>query len=568
MMYVKQSSRAFTLLETMLAAVLGAMVIVVALSLFSVVQRSDKRSQIKMEENLELAHAHTALARTFHMLLMSSDPRPNESETNDFLKKDDERNAADQADQEDEDATSTRVSIQPDINNPVTMMVGAEGEERRVRSQIVHLTVRDSPVLGEGDKTEEQQLMDEIMRERVLARAADRLNKRVSGKSGSSSRSENSNAAMSESMTVVEEATGGKSGSGRSKSVSGAKSSTGKNMSLRDRNKSSSGGKAGSSASEASGLSTDGDRDERTASERLDDQEEERPRAPGVRGVFEILPDGVDAGGGGGGGGGVDLRSVRLEEMGAQGVQTYSLWWRELPPIEINNDNGLSVDEKAAADADGKDAEKDKDKSKDKDKERKSSSSRSGQSAGDQIDREVQRLADASDSSGKRVRLLSGLQTCHWTAFRGRKERDKITAKYDSHLPAFVELEVVTASGRRENWIFDVAWTIGPEPGSVLAEAPDALNNGLASTGNLNGTDGTDNGTNNGTGGTDGKGNGNTDGTGNGNGNTKGIGKGGKGGKPGNDKGDGKSEQQRAIEEIQKAIRRATGGDKGGGGGK
>lgn len=515
-------SRGFTLLETVLAAVLGALVILVAFSLFTVVQRSDKRSQVKMEENLELASAHTMISRAFHYLLMSSEPRPSESETNEFLKGDDERNSADLADQEDDGAASKRFYLQPDANNPFVMTIGTDDQPRRARSQVFGLTVRFSPIPGEGDKTPEQALEEQIIHERVMLRAYERLSART-GSGSSSRRTENSNAAMSES-DVVDRATGGSDPRDR-------------RLSLRDRSGRSG---AGSSDRATSGIGSDdsalGDEnsdgpDDRTASERLDDAEAERPRAPGVRGVFEILPDGVDAGGEFTGAG---VSMVRLEE--GDGSPTYSLWWRELPPIEINDDTATSTDTGENGTSDGKDD---------------STRAREADSAGAAIDREVQRLSDASDASGKRVRLLSGLKTCHWTAFRGRKERDKLTAKWDSHLPAFVELELVTASGRRENWIFDVAWSVGPEPGSLVAQAPDALNAGV---GGVGGVDGDPNGqTGDPTG--DGKGNPTGDGKGgqdSGKGNT---GKGGKGNKGGN-----KNEptQQDINKIIDDAIKRAT----------
>lgn len=567
------SRRGFTLLETVLAAVLGLLVIVAALSLFTVVQRSDKRSQAKMEENLELASAHTMIARAFHFLLMSDQARPKESETNDFLKGDDERNSPELAEVQDDDAASKRFYLQPATDNLFMMTVGTEDQPRRACSQVFGLTLRDSPIPGGGDKTPEQAYIDQVVHERVMMRAAERLNERIGG--GSSRDSGNANAPMSESRSAGDWGDRG-----------GRNGSRDRRLSLRDRSGRES---AGSSErrGEKSGLGSDGPsgigdadsdgQDERTASERLEDAEEERPRAPGVRGVFEILPDGVDPSGELSGEG---VSTARLEE--GDGSRTYSLWWRELPPLEINNDeagpgaDGEGVgadggsDGEAAAGEGAKSREADgalrsggkrglrgSDDSARSDRTRESRGSDralgggvSG-GAGDAIDREVQRLVDSSDTTGKRVRLLSGLKTCHWTAFRGRKERDKIWAEFDVYLPAFVELEIVTASGRRENWVFDVAWTLGPEPGSLVAQAPDALNPGVGGVAGV-GDDPT---------GQPG------DPTGGGAGDPKGDGKGGAGpGKPNKGGKKGEPTQQDINKIIDDAIRRAT--QQGGGGGK
>ncbi len=575
----RAARRGFTLLETVLAAVLGLMVIVAALSLFTVVQRSDKRSQAKMEENLELASAHKTIARAFHFLLMSDQERPQEGETNEFLDNDDERNNPDLADVEDDGASSKRFYLQPDVNNPVEMTVGTEDRPRRAPSQVFGLTLRDSPIPGDGDKTPEQAWLDQVIHERVMMRASERLNERMGGRSGeagsgSSRDSGNANAPMSESRGGSDWGNG-RNGSGdlrlSLRDRSGSKGKGGSGSSDRDSDHGRSG--IGSDGSGLGGDDSDG-HDDRTASERLEDAEEERPRAPGVRGVFEVLPDGVDAAGDLTGEG---ASKVRLEA--GDGSPTYSLWWRELPPLEINNDEAdptdgnqsgadgessgaeksaesgsLKADEKSGSDSSTSRRSRGSDDSRDSSRAR---GSRAADGAGDVIDREVQRMVDSSDTTGKRVRLLSGLKTCHWTAFRGRKERDKVWAEFVGHLPAFVELEIVTASGRRENWIFDVAWTEGAEPGSLVAQAPDALNAGVGGLAGLvdelKGQVGDQ--TNDGTGKPTGDGKGGV-GTGTGKGKPN---KGGKKGEP---------TQQDINKIIDDAIRRATQQGGGGGSGK
>ncbi|MFN7022465.1 MAG: hypothetical protein ACK4WH_14210, partial [Phycisphaerales bacterium] len=193
-------------------------------------------------------------------------------------------------------------------------------------------------------------------------------------------------------------------------------------------------------------------RDDLTASERLEDVELSRPRAPGVRGVFEILPDGVEPGAG--------LAAPPSEFAATADGPTYALWWRELPPRPAREDlasEGVDVE-------DGQEGRSERD-----DRRRRA-------------DAELVALAAESEFNGKRERLLSGCRSIHWSALRGKKPRDKITALYDKELPAYVELEFETASGRREKWMFEVAWITGPEPGSVLPERADALDTIAAAT--------------------------------------------------------------------------------------
>lgn len=488
----RQLRPAFTLLETVLAVVLGSLVVLAALALFTTIDQSNRRSERQLERNMELATAHSTIARSFHMLLMSSEQPPNEKDTEEFLKRDDERNAEDALDREDEDAASTRLALQPDTRGGFTMRIGPEGRQRSARSQRVTLTLRDSPILSDGQKTPEEQAAEQIRREKYLLRGNEKLAKRIgasgssrgSSASGSSSKSGGeAGGALGEALAAADQAAGGgKSAEGRgsrraesggrtsggSRSSAGKREDGGRELALRPRGAESGRGSSG------------GSRDDRTASERLADEEEERPRAPGVRGVFELLPDGA----GDDTSDGTGLRR-RLTESD---VPTFSLWWRELPPLEIDADSDVSAGADNGEESDNSGAALSESRTRSRTGDRKADSrtaseraaaSRGGSGIGGaSVDRQVAQLANSAEGSGKRVRLLSGLTACHWTALRGRKERDKITAKFDRHLPAFVELEIVTVEGRRENWVFDVAWTVGPEPGSILPESLDPLNGG------------------------------------------------------------------------------------------
>jgi len=71
--------------------------------------------------------------------------------------------------------------------------------------------------------------------------------------------------------------------------------------------------------------------------------------------------------------------------------------------------------------------------------------------------------------------LITGLVECRWSVFAGRERRDAFQAWYANDLPAYLELEVRTASGAYANWLFEVGWLSGVElPG---AEANTTNNN-------------------------------------------------------------------------------------------
>jgi|GEM_PF-3046743 len=501
--------RGFTLLETMLALVLGAMIVMACMSLFRVMERSQVRQELRMDENIMFAHAHRVVGRVFQGLLMSEETL-GEREIEKRLDEDDARNTGDLADQPDPDAQSTRLALQPDPTTTGTMVVATERGERRVRPQSFIVTVRESPVAVGSDKSEEQSMIDDVKNavvlQRALARTGERVSKdvdalaaltdRVGGESGRSGR----NGRSSESSSID---------SGRSESRS-----DGGRVGMRERTRSGSRSGGGRSVGDAQALLDDalsGGRapsgsDDLTATERLEEQALSRPRAPGVRGVFEILPDGI-----GPDGSAIQATRRRNTDLAqSSDGPTYSLWWRELPPLAATSAGldgetlgGTTTDGETASEraADGERTTSGRTGSRTASERARETRERTRETSSNRAaaDAELVALAAESDSSGKRELLLSGLKTIHWTALRGKKPRDKITATYDKELPAYVELEIETVGGRNEKWMFEIAWVVGAEPGSEVPDQTDPLNAISANAQNGNLQDGVDANLGNGT---------------------------------------------------------------------
>lgn len=62
------------------------------------------------------------------------------------------------------------------------------------------------------------------------------------------------------------------------------------------------------------------------------------------------------------------------------------------------------------------------------------------------------------------VMLASDLTYCRWQVFDDRQRKSEIAVTFPSDLPAYIEMEVRTAGGLWENWMFEVDWALGPEP--------------------------------------------------------------------------------------------------------
>jgi hypothetical protein len=194
-----------------------------------------------------------------------------------------------------------------------------------------------------------------------------------------------------------------------------------------------------------------------------EESEEEAPLiAPGVRGVFEHIPDGIDPLGAIGPNTGLDGWKPR--ESSGLG---YTLWWREFPPPPPDDDEGADeVDENGQP------------------------ISRTDRDAASRRSREeVESDQLLQLAAARRVPLISGLRWIRWEVYRGKRFDTRTRATWTAELPAFVKVAFETLEGRTENWMFELAWSKGPEPGSEIdstsqgGRTPSGIGNGGARTG-------------------------------------------------------------------------------------
>jgi prepilin-type N-terminal cleavage/methylation domain-containing protein len=68
------------------------------------------------------------------------------------------------------------------------------------------------------------------------------------------------------------------------------------------------------------------------------------------------------------------------------------------------------------------------------------------------------------------VRLASGLAACRWRVFKDRQYLEQFVCEWADDLPAYIQLELVTAGGQQVDWIFEVGWTVGAEAGDEESE--------------------------------------------------------------------------------------------------
>ncbi|TVQ60868.1 MAG: prepilin-type N-terminal cleavage/methylation domain-containing protein [Phycisphaerales bacterium] len=85
--------------------------------------------------------------------------------------------------------------------------------------------------------------------------------------------------------------------------------------------------------------------------------------------------------------------------------------------------------------------------------------------------------------------LVTGLVLCEWRVFTNRERVTEFEAWQANELPAFIEMELRTASGTYANWLFEVGWLSGEER-RTPDEAPNGLNPNGANPGGGGGGEG------------------------------------------------------------------------------
>ncbi len=158
--------------------------------------------------------------------------------------------------------------------------------------------------------------------------------------------------------------------------------------------------------------------------------------APGVRGVFELIPDGIDPMGALGPSEGLEGWTPRLTSG-----EGYTLWWRELPPPPEPEQGDSAAADGGASQPPSRSRE----------------------------ERDAEQLALLA--AARRVPLITGLRWLRWEVFRGKRFDTRTRATWFEELPGYVKVSFQTVEGRRENWMFEVGWTNGPEPGTKVDRA-------------------------------------------------------------------------------------------------
>ncbi len=358
----RASTRAFTLLEVMLALALASMVALSAYGLFDVLRRSEQRQHVRMSEAEEVARTYRAMERAFRTLVMSNTGAPEERELQERMRE--FERAVDNDDPDPpigDDDPQPRLILRPDPTSPF-IKADVEGRRTRMKAQVLELALRAPPVLG--------------------ARPEARIF---------------------------------------------------------ETDFSADGRRGGRDARRGLEHHDPRDDDESVVEAADTEDEDETVRelpviAPGVRGVFELIPDGIDPLGAIAHNEGLD--GWRPRPTADRG---YTLWWRELPPPPPEDDE---------------EPEGERD---DEDEDRPARSL--------EVTEADQLLLLAST---RRVPLMTGLKWLRWEVYRGKRFDSRTRATWRSELPAYIKVAFETVEGRRENWMFEVGWTNGPEPGSVV----------------------------------------------------------------------------------------------------
>jgi len=353
----------------------------------------------RLETNAELAIAHSTMQRAFRSLIMTD---KGELKDDDIKKRIDQDIAGAQASGGDfaDDATTggDRFVLQPDA--------GKRGDGHAM--QTVELTITAPPIhaISAVDSTRAQEEAE--LKQMSLLRTRD------------------TNPWHASSGNVMEE---------RNRQRDAAKGDTeqdaGRIISRADRLSNASEGLTGKAA-------------DSTALSGVAAQAIDPPRAPGVRGVFELRPDDDPK-----------TRSRLAKNPDATGA--WALWWRQ-EPVQTPDPVPLP----GATDTTSKDGSK---AGKDSKTPTTTTTDRT-------------RSLDAMpglDGDAPEVKLISGLKDAYWQVYRStrgaagqRQWLPRMRAESAKELPAFIEFKFETIDGRREDWLFEITWTYGPEPGTVL----------------------------------------------------------------------------------------------------
>ncbi|MGE3107948.1 MAG: PilW family protein [Phycisphaerales bacterium] len=410
----------FTILEVMLASILGLMVILAAIGLFGSVRISNTQSEQAYASRMELALTQEAVERAMKRFIMSpaSPAQPSAAaaaaaaaaaRTANRTAGTDEGAAAPETQPP---AGRPRVLLETDRRFGASMRwLGPDGRERLVTPQRLEVTLTKAPVFAVPTR-------EDLMQQTLLAREDARAlsERRSAHREGSQGRREpRSRGSRRESGASA--AAGDMDGTSRARSGS-SRGSDSEGASLADLVR-----RAGFDPGAVTGA-PEGAAALLQSIAQEQEGDEETALAPGVRGVFEVQWDPHDA-----------ARARPGEPMSPDGG-TWSLWWRTIDPDEVDARNEIA---------------------------------RSGAnlSAQEQLALLREQLGPEPRRSGM-VRLASNLVSCRWECVRRGETLDDFTAYFEGDLPAYFTLELQTTAGQWMKWMFEVDWTRGDEPGTPI----------------------------------------------------------------------------------------------------
>lgn len=414
--------RGFTLLELMLAILLGTIIVFSAGGVFALLNNASRHQEARLARTQEMAVARSTIANALNSLVMAPvQPGPQDAvtkEIEDYVRQAmiEEKEGAFTADT---DVTDSRFLLQPDIT-----MIGPDG----LPTQMLRVTVRSAPIVG--GLTEVGVIDGTYLSEVEIKSLLDR-GQRVSGYGegvlGPASTGMYADGTYADGVYRSNSSMSG----GMAQGMSGSR--TGKDADPRSPKEKRAAKKAAKEADAAAlGL---GASDPAAGGEAAPGAPQvlpvgaaaDAPRAPGFRGVFELRPDSESS-------------LLANKVVDPTEPETWSLWWREIPP-DVDPATSTPV---VGGDEEGADAE-------------------------------LLALERQSRSEGREIRLISRLTWAEWRVSQENQMVRKANAKTYEKLPAYVEFSFKTIDGRDEHWMFDVSWTSGQEPGTIVRNYSDPL---------------------------------------------------------------------------------------------
>lgn len=145
--------RGFTLLEVMLASVIGALVLGVSVAMFSAIGRADDRMSVRFDQALGLERARVVVGRAMDTLVMSTEPIPTGGDTRAIAGREP---AASQR----QPLPEARFIVEPDPSETIERLVrqsriGGQGAITGLTApQRVEVTLLQSPVPDDARATE------------------------------------------------------------------------------------------------------------------------------------------------------------------------------------------------------------------------------------------------------------------------------------------------------------------------------------------------------------------------------------------------------------------------------